>query len=182
MAVQVCPCCCASFNEQDICCINTRYSQMVLEFAGFGPTEFCACPNELGVIIIDLDSSLAGSEITQDFTFCELENLIAYMRIQVQANRGCLYNVSERRHSWAVGLDAVHAVIWLEFRDIVGPDGNPARLSLYVISSFLYPEGNVCESCSDFLARIEGQSYAALVNTTSATIECNQHLLTWYLQ
>jgi hypothetical protein len=176
MAVQVCLCCCANFSERDLCCIGTRYSQIVIEFAGFGESELCACPNELGALTIDFNQQEA------EFSICSLDAFGSeggYI-VRVFPVAGCSYDEEFLVHDWSPGINAVLVQLQLFYISF----GQTVFAPMYFVTAITQPTSNTCEACDAFLDRIQNQTYTAIAERTLNGIGfgCNQVLLTWYLQ
>jgi hypothetical protein len=180
-----CVCCdpCPAESEQGIDCLATEYSQIVLEFDNFGPPGGCACPNELGVVVIDFyDENPAVGGL-----FCVLDTPISYREFFAtflgNPVRG-FYSPVTRGHRINLSIPFIDI-----FRRRVFPDTNNPFFALEVmeplhaISASTFPDGNECESCASFLDRIRGETYLmGVFNYIDASFCDNNVTFSWYLQ
>lgn len=168
----VCVCCCPAYFEQDIDCIQTEYTQIVIELSGFGPagSSFCTCPNG-AVIVADIGDALPASFDLGCFAGGGFVNE-AFIRV-LQAESS--YSPVLFRHTFAPGVSAS----LFEIRYVLTGGGD--FLAFSGLSSTV-PESEQCQSCASFITAISGETYVASTSNTSDTASCTSGNVDWYLQ
>lgn len=171
----VCVCCCPAYLERDIDCISTQYSQLVIEFAGFGDLSFCACPNEIGTLVIDLN---ATSSVGATFCVFPDSRWVATSTLFGTSAAKGFYASTLQAHTFAPVFGAVSVNIVRVYEVF----GNTVTDVMYNVAFVTTPTGLQCQSCNEFLSAAGGQSYLMFASRTNNTLSCNSVFLNWYLQ